>query len=148
VPLPIETLVSNGSHARTPTPRSSSAMFMAELENLILTAGHDLDMVVPPVQVDVTDDDDRYVLLNRREAVLGPGDMMMADGAGIVSSVLRGPDLRTRITGQTRNVCFAAYAPKGVGAATVRATWRTSRRTSSLIAREARGDELSTLTAA
>jgi DNA/RNA-binding domain of Phe-tRNA-synthetase-like protein len=123
-------------------------MFMAELENLILTAGHDLDIVVPPVQVDVTDDDDRYVLLNRREAVLGRGDMMMADGAGIVSSVLRGPDLRTRITGQTHNVCFAAYAPKGVGAAAVRAHLEDIQANVKLIAREARVDELSTLTAA
>jgi DNA/RNA-binding domain of Phe-tRNA-synthetase-like protein len=124
------------------------AMFMAELENLILTAGHDLDIVVPPVQVDVTDDDDRYVLLNGREAVLGRGDMMMADGAGIVSSVLRGPDLRTRITGQTRNVFFAAYAPKGVGEAAVRAHLQDIQANVKLIAREARVDELSTLTAA
>jgi hypothetical protein len=29
-------------------------MFMAELENLILTAGHDLDAVARPLQVDVT----------------------------------------------------------------------------------------------
>jgi hypothetical protein len=29
-------------------------MFMAELKNLILTAGHDLDAVTPPVRVDVT----------------------------------------------------------------------------------------------
>jgi hypothetical protein len=37
-------------------------MFMAELQNLILTAGHDLDAVAPPVRVDVTGDEDRYVL--------------------------------------------------------------------------------------
>ena len=35
------------------------AMFMAELENLILTAGHDLDAIEAPLRVDVTADEDR-----------------------------------------------------------------------------------------
>jgi DNA/RNA-binding domain of Phe-tRNA-synthetase-like protein len=124
------------------------AMFMAELENLILTAGHDLDAVVPPVQVDVTADGDRYVLLNGNEVTLEGGDMMMADGAGIVSSVLRGPDLRTRITPQTRNVFFAAYAPAGVGEDAVRAHLEGIRANVELIAPDARTEELTTLTTA
>jgi DNA/RNA-binding domain of Phe-tRNA-synthetase-like protein len=96
------------------------AMFMAELENLILTAGHDLDAIDAPLRVDVTADEDRYVLLNGAEAVLERGDMMMVDGGGIVSSVLRGPGLRTRITPETRHVLFAAYAPAGAGEDAVR----------------------------
>jgi DNA/RNA-binding domain of Phe-tRNA-synthetase-like protein len=124
------------------------AMFMAELENLILTAGHDLDAVVPPVHVDVTADGDRYVLLNGNEAALEGGDMMMADGAGIVSSVLRGPDLRTRITPQTRDVFFAAYAPAGVGEDAVRAHLEGIRANVGLVAPDARTEELTTLTAA
>jgi DNA/RNA-binding domain of Phe-tRNA-synthetase-like protein len=124
------------------------AMFMAELENLILTAGHDLDAIVPPVRVDVTADGDRYVLLNGKEAVLERGDMMMADGAGIVSSVLRGPDLRTRITARTRNVFFAAYAPAGIGEQAVRAHLDVIRANVELVAPKARTEVLSTLTAA
>jgi len=38
----------------------AEAMFMAELKNLILTAGHDIDAIVPPVRVDVTTDGARY----------------------------------------------------------------------------------------
>jgi DNA/RNA-binding domain of Phe-tRNA-synthetase-like protein len=123
------------------------AMFMAELENLILTAGHDLDPVVAPVRVDVTADGDRYVQLSGTEAVLERGDMMMADGAGIVSSVLRGPDLRTRITPQTRNVFFAAYAPAGVGEEAVRAHLNDIRANVELVAPAARTLELMTETA-
>jgi hypothetical protein len=41
-------------------------MFVAELENLILTPGNDLDVVVPPIRVDVTNDGDRYVLSVRQ----------------------------------------------------------------------------------
>jgi DNA/RNA-binding domain of Phe-tRNA-synthetase-like protein len=70
-----------------PIPRRAAlveAMFMAELANLILTAGHDLDAMTPPLRADVTADGDRYILLNGAEAVLERGDMMMADGVGIV----------------------------------------------------------------
>src|SRR4029453_2638275 len=124
----------------------AEAMFMAELENLILTAGHDFDAIAPPVSVDVTSDDDRYVLLSGTEAVLERGDMMMADGQGIVSSVLRGPDLRTRITPETRNVLFAVYAPAGVGEAAVRSHLEQIAANVHLVAPEAHTQELTTLT--
>ena len=62
---------------------------MAELQNMVLTAGHDLDAVAPPVRVDATVGGERYVQLNGSEAGLEPGDMMMADATGIISSVLR-----------------------------------------------------------
>lgn len=38
----------------------------------------------------------------------------MADGEGVISTVLFGPDQRTRITPGTTDVLFAAYAPTGV----------------------------------
>jgi DNA/RNA-binding domain of Phe-tRNA-synthetase-like protein len=123
------------------------AMFMAELENLILTAGHDFDALVPPVQADVTPDGARYMLLGGTEVVLERGDMMMADGTGIVSTVLRGPDLRTRITPQTRSVLFAVYAPAGVGEDAVRAHLEDIRANVQLIAPQARTLELMTETA-
>ncbi len=122
------------------------AMFMAELVNLILTAGHNLDAMTPPVRLDVTTDGDAYVLLNGTQAVLEPSDMMMSHHAGIVSSVLRGPDLRTRITPQTGS--FAADAPAGVGEGAVRRHLEDIRAKVQLVAPEAKTDELSTLTAA
>jgi DNA/RNA-binding domain of Phe-tRNA-synthetase-like protein len=96
------------------------AMFMAELENLMLTAAHDLATLVLPVRVEVTRDGDRYTLMDGSERVLGAGDMAMVDGEGIVSSVLHGPDRRTRIMPETREVLFAVYAPVGIGEAAVR----------------------------
>jgi DNA/RNA-binding domain of Phe-tRNA-synthetase-like protein len=133
-----------------PIPRRAAlveAMYMAELRNLILTAGHDLDSLTPPLRADVTADGDRYVLLNGAEAELGPGDMLMADGAGIVSSVLRGPDRRTRITHQTTGVLFAVYAPDGVGEAAVRRHLEDIRANVELIAPDAQAEALLTLAA-
>ena len=96
------------------------AMFMAELKNLLLTAGHDLTAVALPVRVDVTRERDRYVAINGTERVPAAGDMMMVDREGIISSVLQGPDRRTRITPETSEVLFAVYAPAGVGESAVR----------------------------
>lgn len=90
------------------------AMFIAELKNLLLTAGHDLEAIQPPITLGVAKGDERYILLNGREQVLKAGDMMMADGQGIISCVLYGPDQRTRITADTRQVIFAVYAPPGI----------------------------------
>ncbi len=134
-----------------PIPRRAAlveAMFMAELATLVLTAGHDLDTLETPLGADVTADGDAYVLLGGAEAVLQRGDMMMADGGGIVSSVLRGPDHRTRITPDTRSVLFAAYAPAGVGEPVVEAHLEQVRANVELIAPEAETVEVVTLPAA
>ncbi len=96
------------------------AMFMAELENLLLTAGHDLDAVQAPIRLDVSAGSERYIMLNGQEQVLKPGDMMIADSQGVISSVIYGPDQRTRITTATRRVLFVVYAPAGIGAEAVR----------------------------
>lgn len=96
------------------------AMFTAELKNMILTAGHDLNALVLPIHVDVSREDEAYVLMNGKEQIPTPGDMRMADGDGIISTVLFGPDRRTAITPRTTDALFAAYAPAGVGEESVR----------------------------
>jgi DNA/RNA-binding domain of Phe-tRNA-synthetase-like protein len=91
------------------------AMFMAELKNLLLTAGHDLEAVQTPVRLDVAEGTERYIRLNGQEQQLKPGDMMIADAQGVISSVIYGPDRRTQITAGTRQVLFTVYAPPGIG---------------------------------
>ena len=95
------------------------AMFMAELENQLLTAGHDAAEVAPPVRVDVSSEGESYVAFNGQSQMLKAGDMVMRDTHGVISSVLNGPDQRTRIRPETDRVIFAVYAPRGIGAARV-----------------------------
>jgi DNA/RNA-binding domain of Phe-tRNA-synthetase-like protein len=90
------------------------AMFMAEVKNMLLTAGHDLDSIQLPITLDVSTGDEHYTLLRGSEQVLKAGDMMMIDRVGIISSILYGPDQRTQIKDGTRNVVFTVYAPSGV----------------------------------
>jgi len=96
------------------------AMFMAELKNALLTAGHDLDAVQQPVRLDVATGSERYIRLNGEEQQLKPGDMMIADAEAVISSMLYGPDGRTRITSNTRQALFTVYAPAGITEQAVR----------------------------
>jgi DNA/RNA-binding domain of Phe-tRNA-synthetase-like protein len=87
------------------------AMFAAELCNRLLTAGHDLAAIAGGVSIDVAQGGERYVGLGGRDLALQPGDMYIRDEAGIISSVLYGPDDRTRMTPNTRQAIFCVYAP-------------------------------------
>jgi len=95
------------------------AMFMAELKNMLLTAGHDLDSLQLPLTLDVSKGDESYILLRGDDQTLKAGDMMISDGMGVVSNVIYGPDRRTQITDGTRNVIFTVYAPAGINEQTV-----------------------------
>jgi DNA/RNA-binding domain of Phe-tRNA-synthetase-like protein len=97
------------------------AMFMAELETQVLTAGHDADLLQLPVTVDVAKPDDEIGLPNGTLKSPPVDDMLMRDGQGIISTVILGPDGRTRITPQTTSAAFAIYAPAGVTEAQVSA---------------------------
>ena len=90
------------------------AMFVAELNGLLLTAGHDLETVRQPIRLEVADGTESYTLLNGKGQLLKAGDMFMADAEGVISSVVYGPDQRTRITIETRQVFFGVYAVPGV----------------------------------
>jgi len=90
-------------------------MFVAEVGNLILTAGHDLDRMVLPLTLDIAKGTESYMSYSGKPQTPKEGDMMIADAEGITSSVILGPDHRTRIQPDTKNVLFAAYAPGGIG---------------------------------
>jgi len=120
VQLQLESVVFKGKGI----PRANGlveAMFMAELKNQLLTAGHDLSAVQLPIVVGIAGGDEDYVTIAGRSQTLTPGDMMMADRAGITSSVLHGPDQRTRIELDTTRVLYVVYAPRGVERAAVAA---------------------------
>jgi len=90
------------------------AMFMAEMKNMLLTAGHDLDLLQLPLTLDVSKGTESYQLMRGEEQVLKPDDMMISDQAGIISNIIYGPDKRTQITENTKNVVFTVYAPSEI----------------------------------
>ena len=90
------------------------AMFMAELKNLLLTAGHDLDSVQGGIEADAAMGTETYRTLTGEEKTLKQGDMFIHDDVGVLSSVIYGPDHRTPITPSTNRVLYTVYAPAGI----------------------------------
>ncbi|MBN1304613.1 MAG: hypothetical protein JXA13_09275 [Anaerolineales bacterium] len=90
------------------------AMFMAELDNQLLTSGHDLDLVQGPVAMDVATGEEVYTLFNGQDQQLQPNDMIISDEQGILSSIIYGPDKRTRIRSETQSSLFTVYGPAGI----------------------------------
>ena len=118
VQLQLESILFKGKSI--PTVASLvEAMFMAEIDTMLLTAGHDLDVVHLPLTLDVAQGTESYTLLRGEAQTPKAGDMMIVDSKGIISSIVYGPDQRTQITALTRNAVFTVYAPEGIRAETV-----------------------------
>ncbi len=96
------------------------AMFMAELDDLLLTAGHDLDNLRLPLTLELAGGTETYTLLRGEAQTLKPGDMFIRDGEGVISSVIYGPDRRTQILPETENAVFTTYAPQGITGSAVK----------------------------
>jgi DNA/RNA-binding domain of Phe-tRNA-synthetase-like protein len=84
------------------------------MQDMLLTAGHDLDTLHLPLTLDVATGTEKYTLLRGDEQILKAGDMMIRDQEGVISSIVYGPDQRTQIIPDTQNVVFTAYAPPGI----------------------------------
>lgn len=90
------------------------SMFMAELKNFLLTAGHDLQSLEFPITLNVAKGTERYIGINNQEWELNTNDQFISDQQGIISSISYGPDKRTRIHKNTRDVLYAVYALPGI----------------------------------
>lgn len=113
IQLQLESVVKKGK-AIPQVAALVETMFMAELKNLLLTAGHDMVTLKEPVGIKVAIGNERYIRINGQEQTLKKGDMTICDASGIISSVIYGPDRRTQISAGTQQVLFTVYAPPGI----------------------------------
>jgi DNA/RNA-binding domain of Phe-tRNA-synthetase-like protein len=113
VQLQLESIVLKGKQLRS-NESLVAAMFAAEVRNRLLTAGHDLATIEGSLTIDVAKGGEQYVGIGGRDLTLQPGDMYARDQTGIISSVLYGPDDRTRFTPTTRQALFCVYAVPGI----------------------------------
>lgn len=89
-------------------------MFLAEINNLLLTAGHDLNQINGNLTINVAVGTESYHGISGKEQQLTKNDLLLSDENGILSSVLNGPDYRTRITEATQNVLYFVYGVDGI----------------------------------
>jgi len=123
------------------------AMFMAELSNMLLTAGHDLAKTEPPLRLDVGRGTETYTALGGEQKAVKESDMMISDAAGVISSIIGGPDQRTSISADTRSLLFTVYAPPGIGAPLVRSHLEDLRGYVGMVSPEAVAERMATIPA-
>ena len=141
VQLQLESVVHKGKSLPNVSPLVD-ANFAAELETLVLTAGHDADLLESPLIIDATQGGEAFVQMNGAEKSLKPNDMMMADEKGIICTIIYGQDERTPISPATRRALYVAYAPSGVPVAMVRRQLEAIRENILLFAPEAEVERL------
>lgn len=106
--------VLKGKKALTSDSGLLLAMFLSEIDGMLLTAGHDLSKLLLPLQLKAADGTEIYRSISGKEVTAVSGDLILSDGNSTISSILRGPDQSSRITASTSEVLFSIYAPPGI----------------------------------
>lgn len=97
------------------------AMFICELRNLLLTAGHDLDALVLPLRLRAGAWE-TFISPGGKEMAVKEGDMFTADSEGrVLSAIITGPSDVARIGPDTMNAVFYSYVPPGIPTAVLEA---------------------------
>lgn len=116
--LQLESIAHKGKSLPSVNPLVD-ANFAAEMKTLILTAGHDADLLKEPVRIDASRGKEIFIQMNGAQKTLKPNDMMMCDAKGVVCTVIYGQDQRTPISPKTRRALYVSYVPAGIPASTV-----------------------------
>ena len=138
--LQLESVVKKGKSLPSVSPLVD-ANFAAELDTLILTAGHDVSRLLSPVVMDVAREGDAIIQMNGTQKDIPAGDMLMRDANGVACTILRGQDNRSPIVKHTTHVLYVAYAPDGLTSEQVRAQLDTVEGYIRLIAPECRVEQ-------
>ena len=144
--LQIESIVVKGKRLPTVSPAVDSN-FMAEVETLVLTAGHDADRLRGSISIDVSRDGDHMTQMNGVSRAMRAGDMVMRDRDGICCSIIYGQDDRSPLAPETSRVLYVAYAPAGVPADVVDGQLRTIEANIGLFSADTTVEQLRLLTA-
>jgi len=117
--LQVESLVLKGKSLPQVSPLVD-ANFTAEVETLVLTAGHDVEHLHGEVSLGVAREGDQLApMTGGAPKAIPPGDMIMRDAQGVCCSIIYGQDHRSPISPATSHALYVAYAPAGVPHETV-----------------------------
>jgi DNA/RNA-binding domain of Phe-tRNA-synthetase-like protein len=113
VQLQLESIVLKDKPLPTVSPLVD-ANFIAEMDTLVLTAGHDAGKLQGPISIDVARGGAQLTQMTGTPRAIPPGDMIMRDAQGVCCSIVHGQDDRSPISVETTHVLYVAYAPSGV----------------------------------
>ncbi len=90
------------------------AMFMAEVENQLLTAGYDFANLNEPFNVRLADGKSTFEGMGKNLKNPPKDDIIFTDSQQDLGSIICGPDHAHRITEKTTNVMFVIYGVPGI----------------------------------
>jgi DNA/RNA-binding domain of Phe-tRNA-synthetase-like protein len=118
VQLQLESIVLKGKNLPNVSPLVDSN-FTAEVDTLVLTAGHDVSKMHGSISIDVSREGDQITQMSGETKAIRAGDMIMRDANRICCSIIYGQDILSPISSGTAHVLYVAYAPAGVPVETV-----------------------------
>ena len=92
------------------------AHFLAEMCAGILVAVADYDRFEGSLTLDLTDEGEPWLAMGGREMTTREGEIVLRDEKDIVCVLCQGADEKTRVSPETTNVLYYAYAVPGVEA--------------------------------
>ncbi|HEY3310360.1 MAG TPA: hypothetical protein VGK00_01860 [Anaerolineales bacterium] len=109
----LESIVQKGKNLPNVSPLVD-ANFIAEVETLVLTAGHDVEKLRGDILMDVGREGDQFVQMSGSHKTMLVGDMLMRDRHGVCCTIIYGQDNISPISPVSSHVLYMAYAPQGV----------------------------------
>ena len=113
VQLQLESIVTKGKPIPA-GPGLVQAMFLAELKNHLLTAGHDRDEILSPLNVHVAAGSETFTTFSGTEQTLKSGDLYISDQRGILSNIIYGPAKYAAIRPDSTSVVYTTYGVPGI----------------------------------
>jgi DNA/RNA-binding domain of Phe-tRNA-synthetase-like protein len=144
--LQVESIVLKGKELPDVSPLVD-ANFAAEVNTFILTAGHDVARLSPPILIDVSRPGEEISPMHGDTRPIRAGDMVMRDRHAVCCSILYGQDNRSPITVDTQHVLYVAYVPPGVPVQAIEAQLQQIEQNIHLFAPEAWVEQCRLLTA-
>lgn len=111
----VESIVLKGKDLPNVSPLVDSN-FIAEVDTLVLTAGHDVAKLQGAVVMDVGRAGDQITQMNGTLKPILVDDMVMRDAHGVCCTIIYGQDNLSPISAETSHVLYVSYAPAGVPA--------------------------------
>jgi DNA/RNA-binding domain of Phe-tRNA-synthetase-like protein len=107
----IESLLKSIANGKSIKPVNDivDSVMIAELRNALLLGVHDLDRIQGNVVLDVAAEGERFLGIGDRSIVTRANEAVLRDDSGIWASYTQGPDARTVVEANTRNVIILGF---------------------------------------
>ena len=88
-------------------------MFLSKLESMFFNRTRPVEITVA-ITIESGPGNDNYRSILGKDITAVEGNLAICDGMSVISSIIWGPDFKSRITSSTTEVLFAIYVPPGI----------------------------------